>query len=280
MSIKEADILKAHYPDGGIHKSIYCDHQKLKSFWSPDKKHKLIFSHSVEFSMGTCSWCVTLATKHKILHPFPPSFIGKPYCAWSFDSRFFAVQISSTLPVILVWNCDKDCFAVINLQAPEGEMKFLKNGDLVYEINDYGLNESSEILNNVYTWEKENGKPEWPLIRYKKNSIKFKRSQLKFYPADEISNIKKIIKVQKQYQLNVAENGFLPFKSEAPQSTDHKINGKRLKIFQLEAFAKYGDHVCQKWLKAVRKKQDERTAQGGNRSDHHTVVKYIGEQKR
>ena len=282
MTVKEQDILEARYPEGEIEKWRYNYSSKPRSFWSPDKRRRVIFSHDEEYAMGWYRWYVTLADKNNILQPFPYIAASERYCTWSTDSRFFAVRILDSRPVMFIWDCDKERFAILDFDSPSGEIIFSKRGDFKFEINDYGLERRSEILNKIDQWDPvlEDKPPEWPLIRYKKNSLKFKRSELKFYPTDKLPDIWKLVKKQKRYELDIIEDGFLPFRGEMPQSTEHKVNGKRMKIFQLEAFAQYGDKTCQKWLKEVHKKQAEREAKGGNRSGHHTVVKYIGKQNK
>jgi hypothetical protein len=77
--------------------------------------------------------------------------------------------------------------------------------------------------------------------------------------------------------LEPLRDGFHPFNGPYPASTTATVSGRKLEIWHLIAFAKYGDPQAKAWLGAIKKMAKEK---GVEVSPWEPVVRYLGKRKR
>jgi hypothetical protein len=104
----------------------------------------------------------------------------------------------------------------------------------------------------------------------KPNDLTFDLGELIFYRRQQLNDFTKLIKSDKEYNLQLVDGGYNEFKGLFPQNTKQVYNTRQLEIYQLEAFAEYGDKKSQEWLELIKQKTNN------NYNRWTKVFNYIG----
>ena len=78
----------------------------------------------------------------------------------------------------------------------------------------------------------------------------------------------------KVYNHELIDGGFNEFHGTLPQDTVTGYNGRAFEVYQLQAFAEYGDKISQYWLDEIKRKTNN------NYNISHRVSDYIGQRRR
>jgi hypothetical protein len=233
---------------------------------SPDKKFKIALSHFQEIRMSTYEGLFTLLSDNdKIIEKFEPlTVVSERLCCWTDNSRYFAVAVGHYPPGYLIVRVPELDFAFIKMTNPYLDIKFQEDKLLVgYSDEHVAVTNSTQTLGG--------GDLEIPsktMIRL--NDLTFHLSDLTFYPRQKFSEMTKIIKSDKEYNLQLIDGGYNKFKGTFPQNTKQVYNTRQFEIYQLEALAEYGDKQSQEWLELIKLKT-------GNKYNRWTKVSdYIG----
>jgi len=118
-------------------------------------------------------------------------------------------------------------------------------------------NEQFELSNSTQTY--KGGMLEIPSKKYiKPKAIEFDSKELIFYPRIQLADLKELKKSDKEYNLQLIDGGYNEFKGVFPQNTKQVYNTRQLEIYQLEAFAEYGDKKSQEWLGLIKQKTNNK----------------------
>ena len=108
----------------------------------------------------------------------------------------------------------------------------------------------------------------------KPNDLTFDIAELVFYPRQRRNDLTSLIESDKEYNLQLIDGGYNKFEGVFPQNTKQVYNTRQLEIYQLEAFAEYGDKKSQEWLEMIKRKTNNKYNRWTKVSD------YIGFLKR
>jgi hypothetical protein len=233
---------------------------------SPDKKFKIAFSHFQEIRMSTYEGLFTLLDDNDtVIEKFEPlTGISEQLCCWADDSTYFAVAVGHSPSGYLIVKFPNLDFAFIRMVNPYLDIKFHRDKFLVgYNDEQVAMTNSTQTLGG--------GVLEIPSkTMIKPNDLTFDLSGLIFYPRKRLIDFADLIKFDKEYNLQLIDGGYNEFKGEFPQNTKQVYNTRQLEIYQLEAFAEYGDKKSQEWLELIKSKT-------GNKYNRWTKVSdYIG----
>ena len=217
---------------------------------SPDKKFKIAFSHFQEIRMLIFEGLFTLLDEFDtIIEKFEPlTAISQNLCCWKNDSTYFAVGVGRSPSGYLIVKLRQLDFSFIKIANPYLDISFHKD-KFVVSYND----EQVALTNSTQTF--GGGVLEIP----NKNMIKpsdltFDLSDLAFYPSSQLKDLSNLFKSDREYNLQLIDGGYNEFKGIFPQSTKQVYNNRQFEIYQLEAFAEYGDKKSQEWLEMIKNK--------------------------
>jgi hypothetical protein len=217
---------------------------------SPNKKFKIAFSHFQEIRMSTYEGLFTLLDDDDtIIEKFEPlTAISERLCCWTNNSNYFTVAIGHFPSGYLIVRVPELDFAFIKILNPYLDISFNSNKFLVgYSDEQVALTNSTQTFGG--------GVLEIPSkTMIKPNDLIFDLSDLIFYSRQQLNDLIKIIKSDKEYNLQLIDGGYNEFKGVLPQNTKQVYNTRQLEIYQLEAFAEYGDKKSQEWLEMIKRK--------------------------
>ncbi len=217
---------------------------------SPDKKFKIAFSHFQEIRMSTYEGLFTLLDNcDTIIEKFEPlTVVSERLCCWTNNSKYFAVAVGHSPSGYLIVRVPELDFAFIKMVNTYLDISFSDGKFLVgYSDEQVGLTNSTQTFGG--------GTLEIPTkTMIKPNDLTFDLSELTFYPQQEFKNISNLIKDKREFNLQLIDGGYNEFKGVFPQNTKQVYNTRQLEIYQLEAFAEYGDKKSQEWLEMIKHK--------------------------
>jgi hypothetical protein len=242
-------------------------YDNIESRVSPDNQFSFLFSHSREVSMMAYECLFTLTENNEtIVDNFEPlTAIAEYYSCWKPDSTAFALALS------------RFAFGYLLVKVPSLELGFIR------VFNPYPLevafigesfrisykDESVRLTNSTATF--MGGEMEIPKKIYTKpKDIVIDLNDIVFYPRTGLNRLEELTDNQPLYNLELIEEGFREFKGVFPQNTKQIYNTRQLDVYQLEAFAEYGDAVSQTWLDEIKTKTN------GDYSPWDNVFDYLG----
>ena len=92
----------------------------------------------------------------------------------------------------------------------------------------------------------------------KPNDLTFDLAELNFHTRQKLNDLTKLIKSDKEYNLQLIDGGYNEFNGVYPQNTKQVYNTRQLEVYQLEAFAEYGDKKSQEWLDLIKRKTNNK----------------------
>ena len=233
---------------------------------SSDKKFKVAFSHFQEIRMSTYEGLFSLLDgSDVIIEKFEPlTAINSRLCCWTVDSTYFAVAVGHSPSGYLIVRLPEIDFAFIKMVNPYLDISFHGEKFLVgYDDEQVALTNSTQTFGG--------GVLEIPSkTMIKPNDLTFNLSELTFYPRQKFNDFTNLIKFDREYNLQLIDGGYKEFKGVFPQNTKQVYNTRQLEIYQLEAFAEYGDKKSQEWLDMIKRKT------GNNYNRWTKVSDYIG----
>ena len=253
-----------------IKDTTWVDMQHVDYIVSPDKKFKIAFSHFQEIRMSTYEGLFTLLDdKDTIIEKFELlTAINEKLCCWTNDSTYFAVATGHSPSGYLIVKLPELDFAFIKIVNPYLDIAFKKDKFLV------GYSDRQvAVTNSTQTY--SGGVLEIPNKKMiKPKDLMFGLGELIFYQQKQLGNVTELIKSDKEYNLQLIDGGYNEFKGIFPQNTKQVYNTRQFEIYQLEAFADYGDKKSQEWLEMIKQKT------GDNYNRWTKVSDYIGFLKR
>ena len=188
-----------------------------------------------------------------IIEKFEPlTAISEKLCCWTDNSNYFAVAVGHSPSGYLIVRVPALDFAFIKMVNPYLDISFSNNKFIVgYSDEQIALTNSSQTLGG--------GVLEIPTkTMIQPDDLTFDLSDLTFYPRQKLTDLTKIIKSDKEYNLQLIDGGYNEFKGVFPQNTKQVYNTRQLEVYQLEAFAEYGDKKSQEWLEMIKRKTDNK----------------------
>jgi len=236
-----------------IKDTTWVDMSSIKYVDSPDDKYKIALSHFQEVRMGWYEGLFTLIDNHdNIIDKFDPILaVSSNLCCWSIDSTCFAIAVkiaTSTYGYLIVKTRDLH-FSFIKMSDPFPWDISFNNNVFTISCNDSYV----EVSNSTQTF--RGGNLEIPSKQYfKPDSIRLNIDELTFYPRLQLNNLAKITETDREYNLKLIDGGFKQFMGIFPINTTQVYNTRQLEVYQLEAFAEYGDKKAQEWLELIKQK--------------------------
>lgn len=231
---------------------------------SPDKKFKIAFSHFQEIRMSTYEGLFTLLDDNdRIIEKFEPlPVVSERLCCWTHNSKYFAVAIGHSPSGYLIVRVPEVDFAFVKMANPYLDIKFQDEVFLIgYSDEHVAVTNSTQTLGG--------GVLEIPSkTMIKPNDLTFDLSHLAFHPRQQLNDLTKIINSEKEYNLQLIDGGYNEFKGVFPQNTKQVYNTRQLEIYQLEAFAEYGDEKSQEWLEMIKRKTGNKYNRWAKVSDY------------
>jgi hypothetical protein len=211
-----------------------------------------------------------LDDRDNIIDGFEPlTTFSNQKCCWNNNSNIFVIAVSRFTYGYLLAKVPDLEISFIKMLNPYPLDIYFKKDALVISYNNHQL----ELLNSTETF--GGGHVEIPVKRYlNPKEIELQIENLTFYPRQNLPDLLSLTKSEKEYCLEPIDGGFREFKGVLPQSTMQVYNQRQLEVYQLEAFAEFGDEQSKEWLNAIKKKTNE------NYNKWQKVTDYIGFQKR
>jgi hypothetical protein len=266
------DISKLLRPPLKDENVFWIDKETIQSVFSPDKKFNLVFSHSHEISMGSYECLFNLLDcQDNIVDNFEPlNAISSCDCCWTNDSSYFALAIrfDKTYGYLFVHLPSLD-FALIKIFNPYPLDISFHNYEFIIGYNDLQIAaaNSNRLVGG--------GATEIPYKKYfRPADIRFNVVDLKFYSRDRLKDIASITESDNLYRHELIDGGFNEFNGEFPQDTLSGCNGRAFEVYQLEAFAEYGDKISKLWIEEIQRKTNNTYNRWNKVSD------YIGHRTR
>jgi hypothetical protein len=238
---------------------------------SPDGKYKIAFSHFFEVRMTLYHGLFNLLdSSDNILDGFEPFVtIGSQYCWWNNTSTLFALGVAAFRYGYLLIHLPESNVAFVKVPDPFPLNISLTENALILSYDESSLS----LKNSTETF--RGGPLEIPTKIYlKPKDIEIPLGSVRFFPRFELNNLEALTKNNTEYRLDPMDGGFREFKGVFPETTKDVYNTRQLEVYQLEAFAEYGDKQSQEWLEAIRTKTK------GKYSKWEKVSNYLGIQKR
>lgn len=218
---------------------------------SPDKTYKIAFSHFQETTMGSYEGLFSLLNaEDRIIDNFEPLTASNPdHCCWTEDSNYFVVSTIRYLSGYLILKLPELEFAFIKMINPAPLEISLANKTLTITYNDKQV----LLANSNQTY--KGGILEIPSKkRLKPEDLHFELKNIPFYSRSKLANLEILTISDPQYRLDLIDGVFNEFNGKFPQNTKQIYNTRELEIYQLEAFAEYGDKKSQEWLDLIKQK--------------------------
>ena len=251
--------------------SKWDDPGDISFVFSPDRKYKIAFSHFLEVRMNSYQGLFNLLDKDdNIIDGFEPlTTFSSQKCCWNEVSKIFAVSIVDFGYGYLFVKVPDLKVSFIRISNPYPLNIYFTNRAFVISYDDYQLS----LTNSTATF--GGGPLEIPSKMYlKPKDIEIPMDEIIFHPREKLEDFAVLTQSHNQYQLDPIDGGFREFAGKFPENTKQAYNTRQLEVYQLEAFAEYGDEQSQEWLNAIKEKTK------GNYSKWEKVENYIGFQKR
>ena len=233
---------------------------------SPNNLYILTISHCWEYRMGSNACLFNLINNDgKIVEDFMPYTCGRRF-SWSDDSKFLSVLINEKNEGVLIMDLVRHQFAFIRSRS---RYFSFQNNSLCFTIPDKDIESmnSGRLLGG--------GSSELPRIKFiKPPDVFIPLDRLTFYDKNNLKNITENANDMQEVHLEPLREGFWPFYGKLPQNTWDGFNGREFEIYQLEAFANYGDEQSIKWLTEIKLLSKSRYNNGT------TVSYYLGRRER
>jgi hypothetical protein len=244
---------------------------EISLVYSPDEKYKIAFSHFFETRMNSYEGLFNLLDKDdNVIDGFEPltTFSSQKYC-WNDKSNIFTVAITDFGYGYFFAQVLDLKISFIKIANPYPLNIHFANHTFVISYDDYQLS----LTNSTATF--GGGPLEIPSKMYlKPKDIEIPGEDIIFYPREKLKDFGELTQSHTQYRLDPIDGGFREFQGVFPENTKQVYNSRQLEVYQLEAFAEYGDAQSQEWLNAIKDKTN------GNYSKWQKVEDYIGFQKR
>jgi hypothetical protein len=240
--------------------------ENVKYFTSPNGLFHLVISHCWEYRMGSNACLFNLVSnEEKIIEDFIPHTTNG-IVKWSEDSNFIACRIGDRYSGVLIMNLISHKFSFIQTRCNNF---IFQNSSIVFNIPDREL--------DLYNTDKVVGgrKNELPRVKYgKPPDAVIQLSALVFQDKDKLAKINELPTEIGEIRLDPIEDGFWPFDGKFPSNTWDGFNGREFEVYQLEAFAKFGDAQSIKWLNEIKSMPDKKFNNGTR------VSFYLGNRER
>jgi hypothetical protein len=248
------------------------DKETIKSIISPNKEFKVVFSHFHEMRMGFYESLFSLLdSQDNTVDKFEPlKAISNNYCCWSDDSKYFtlAIRFERTYGYFIVHLPSLD-FALVKIFNPYPLDISFRNHAFVIAYNDRQI--CAANTNQLFG----GGTTALPYKKYfKPTDLLFNLPDLKFNSRDRLQDIATITESDKEYRHDLIDGGFNEFNGSFPQDTISGYNGRAFEVYQLEAFAEYGDKISKFWIEEIQRKTNNKYNRWNKVSD------YIGHRTR
>ena len=218
---------------------------------SPDAKYKIAFSHFFEIRMNSYQGLFNLLdSSDNIVDNFEPLVTyGSQHCCWNDTSTLFALGIASFGYGYLLMQLPERKVAFIKVPNPFPLNLSLTEKAMILSYDDYSLS----LKNSTQTF--GGGPLEIPCKIYlRPRDIEISLNNVRFFPRSELTRLEQLTQKDMEYRLDPIDGGFREFQGVYPETTMDKYNTRQLEVYQLEAFAEYGDKLSQEWLEAIIKK--------------------------
>lgn len=234
---------------------------------SHDKRYSIILTHCWEWAKDCdCFLFALIDEKEQILENFEP-LVSRRHILWSQNSRYVIIPVGQSNSGFLIYDVQESTFGLIkfkrigliDISTTENEIVLGYPASQIKSLNDATLFGGGE-----------NGLPRKKYLKPEDLSIPF--DKIKLHTKSSLATIFDIEKTL--YSLEPIENGFHEFNGRLPSNTKDGFNRREFQVYQLEAFAEYGDEQSIKWLNEIIKKTSN------NYSRWKNVSEYIGFKKR
>ena len=204
----------------------------------------------------------------KIIEDFNPHTTNG-LMSWSSDSQYLGVLIGEVSVGYLIMNLSQHTFALIKFKRKPPVIVSHEQGAITFTMSDHFVH----ILNTETLI--GGGISEIPRAKYERSrDLKIKLVDLVFHHKDSMKDIFDLHKDDQAYAMGPVQNGFWPFDGRRPQNTIDGFNGRPFEVYQLKAFANFGDEQSQKWMAEI----DQMTEGKYNRFLQ--VSYYLGERQK
>jgi hypothetical protein len=221
---------------------------------SPNNLYFVTISHCWEYRMGSNACLFNLITNDgKIVEDFVPYTTGGTV-AWSDDSQFLAVRINEQNEGILIMDLALHQFAFIRSRCRHFSFQ---NNAICFTIPERDIKSmnSDRLVGG--------GTTELPRIKYlKPPDVFIPLAGLTFYDKSSLKNIAEHANDIQEIILEPLQDGFWPFYGKFPQNTLDGFNRQEFEVYQLEAFARFGDEQSLKWLEEIKSMKDKKYNRG------------------
>ena len=237
-------------------KNSSIDNVETDVVYSPDNNLKIVFSHFFEVRMGADEGLFSIFDRQdSIIKNFEPlKALSFRNCSWSHDSKHFslAIRVDNIYGYFIVDIATLN-FAFVKVANPYPLCVDFSEDTLVINYRD----EQLDLANSDKLVDEKTTELPYKLF-CKPEEIKLGIESLTFYSIDKLQSITRLTEFDKEYKLELVDNGFAEFKGRFPQDTISGYNGRPFVVYQLETFAEYGDKVSQHWLKLIKEKTNNK----------------------
>ena len=232
---------------------------------SPNKEFKIVFSHFSEVRMMVEEGLFTLVDHNDaVIDNFEPLVaIRSNVLAWSSDSSYFALPIRFTDYGFLIVRLPGRDFTFLKFENPYPLEIAIQNEALAVSYNEQqvALSNSNQVVGG--------GSLEIPKKLYRKPAdLQFKLDSLIYHPRESLSKGQVLFEKDGSHELKLIDEGYSVFKGEFPRTTSSVYNNRQLEVYQLEAFAGYGDDPSQIWLEEIKRKTNNNYNRWNKVSDY------------
>ena len=241
--------------------------EEVRYHVSPNKKYVLVVSHCWEYRNG-CNACLfhLLDDSGSIIEDFNPH-TTQGIVRWSDDSHFLGIVTSHLINRgVLIMDLVRHQFTFVRSRCNHFNFN---DSTLIFTIpeREIELTNSDSLVGG--------GKSSLPRVKFlKPPDVIIQLSSLPFYSKNELANICEVKNDVLEINLEPIKDGFWPFHGRFPQNTWDSFNGREFEVYQLEAFAKYGDEQSIKWLNEIKSMSNKRYESGW------PVSYYLGKRER
>jgi len=242
-------------------------------FPAPDGSRAIAFSHGWEVTMMNWSYCFTLLDRGgRIEDLYEPLRAVHPICEWSPDSRLAAVPVAPGEEALFIADVKARRFAFVRLPNRQCRHRFdgPRRLRLEFDPDQLAAMNAQAVFGG--------GKAQFPVERFRAPAPQVVDvKQLDWQPAGAMKALKKALAAAPLVELAAVRDGFHPFTGPYPASTTASINGRKLEVWHLLAFARHGDRQAQAWLDELEKRAKQK---GVEISPWEPVSRYLGKRKR
>jgi len=220
-----------------------------KYYASPDGMKNIIISHCWEYRMGANACLFHLIDNDKnIIEDFTP-FTTNGKVSWNEKSNICGISIGEKERGIIIMDTELHKFALIKTDCRDFK---IENNTLMLFISQKEI----DLLNRETLY--SGGTTELPRVKFERpEDIYVELDSLKYFKKKELPNIYNLSSDEKIEHLPI-QNGFWEFKGRVPTNTYDGFNNRDFEVYQLEAFAKYGDEQSIEWLNEIKAMKDRK----------------------